>query len=350
MNYNENWNLLVEQHSKSYGCGECKVQKDWENYFSEIFGFKNLLNEIDSQRVLHLGSKDRAIPDIILKKDDKDLFIVELKQYSLSRTKDFEKQLFSYMSHPDLRLSIGVLVCEKLYLYFYNHSENENVCLEIPFEENNELGIKFVELFSKENFDEEKAKEFIQTQSKNKNDIFSIKKEISPELIKQLLKEHFSEKYDENIVESTLKDFSFNCSERRINSINAVLPQKATVLPRSNAGRKDFTQYKVNGVPTGGKCPTVYYVIENYVENNPGITFDQLQVAFPDAAAKPGYKKLVRRFEDVEEKEWNRHRFNKNPIVLSDGQEVAVSTQWAVNNMKNFIRYAEALGFEISAE
>ena len=58
----------------------------------------------------------------------------------------------------------------------------------------------------------------------------------------------------------------------------------------------------------------------------------------------------MRRFEDVEEKEWNGHRFNKTPIVLSDGQKVAVSTQWAVNNMKNFIRYATALDFEISAE
>lgn len=350
MTDNEKWNFLVEQHLEFSNCKECEIQEHWEKYFSEIFEFKTIFNEIDSQRVLHIGSSDREIPDIILKRDCKDLFIVELKQYSYSRTEDFEKQLLNYMAHTDLRLSIGVLVCEKLYLYFYTHSDNNNVCLEIPFEEDNKLGIKFVELFSKNNFNEEKAKDFIQTQSKNKNDIFSIKKEISPELIKQLLKEHFSEKYDENIVESALKDFSFNCSERKINSVNADLYQNASILPRVNAGGKNFTQFRVNGKITGGKCPTVYYVIENYVDNNPGTTFDQLQEAFPDAAAKPEYRKLVRRFEDVEEKEWNGHRFNKTPIVLSDGQKVAVSTQWAVNNMKNFIRYATALDFEISAE
>lgn len=350
MTDNEKWNLLVEKHSGFYNRSECEIQNLWEKYFSEIFEFKTVLNEIDSQRVLHIGSSDREIPDIILKRDGKDLFIVELKQYSYSRTENFEKQLLNYMAHIDLRLSIGVLVCEKLYLYFYTHSDNNNVCLEIPFEKDNELGIKFVELFSKNNFDEKKAREFIQTQSKNKNDIFSIKKEISPELIKRLLKEYFSEKYDENIVESALKDFSFNCSERKTNSVNAGLPQKANVAPLTNAGGKKFTKYKVNGVSTGGKKPTVYHVVKSYVENNSGITFDQLQVAFPDAAAKPEYRKLVRRFEDVEEKEWKYNRFDKRLIVLSDGQEVAVSTQWAVNNMKNFIRYATALGFEISAE
>ena len=63
----------------------------WKNYFSEIFGLKKILNEIASQRKLHIGSSDREIPDIILKKDSKDLFIVELKQYYLAKNDDFEK-------------------------------------------------------------------------------------------------------------------------------------------------------------------------------------------------------------------------------------------------------------------
>lgn len=116
------------------------------------------------------------------------------------------------MSHTDLRLSIGVLVCEKLYLYFYNHSDNKNDCLEIPFEKDNELGIKFMELFNKNNFDVEKARDFIQSETKNKNDISNIKTEISEELVKNLLTEHFIKIYDKDVVESALKGFSFICS------------------------------------------------------------------------------------------------------------------------------------------
>ena len=104
----------------------------------------------------------------------------------------------------------------------------------------------------------------------------------------------------------------------------------------------------MNGVPVGGKCQTVRYVIETYVKNNPKITFEQLQKAFPDEAAKPGFGKLVRRFEDVKENEWGGHRFNKHPIILSDGQKVTVSTQWTPENMENFINSSMNLGFEFS--
>ena len=89
--YIKNWNLLVSQHSQFYNQPECKIQNIWESYFSEILGFSKIFNEIDSHRKLHIGSSDREIPDIILKKDSKDLFIVELKQYYLAKNDDFEK-------------------------------------------------------------------------------------------------------------------------------------------------------------------------------------------------------------------------------------------------------------------
>lgn len=50
--YIEDWNFLVAQHSQFYNQPEYKIQALWENYFSEIFGFKKILNEIDSQRKL----------------------------------------------------------------------------------------------------------------------------------------------------------------------------------------------------------------------------------------------------------------------------------------------------------
>ena len=253
------------------------------------------------------------------------------------------------MSHTDLRLSIGILVCEKLYLYFYNHSDNKNDCLEIPFEKDNELGIKLMELFSKNNFDVENTRDFIQSEIKNKNDVVKVKKEISEELVKNLLTEHFIKTYDKDVVESALKGFSFICSERKNMNTGASAVVQNSSVPFTSSG-KNNAQFTVNGVPTGGKCPTVRYVIESYVKNNPGITFEQLQEAFPDEAARPGFGKVVRRLEDVKDNEWGGHRFNKHPIILSDGQQVAVSTQWEPQNIKNFIRAATVLGFDISSD
>ena len=53
--------------------------------------------------------------------------------------------------------------------------------------------------------------------------------------------------------------------------------------------------------------------------------------------AKPGFGKMVRRWEEVKPAEWSGSRFNKHPITLSDGTKVAVSTQWKPDNMHNFI-------------
>lgn len=347
--YIENWNLLVAQHSEFYNQPENKIQNLWEIYFSELFGFKKILNEIETQRKLHIGSTDREIPDIILKKDDKDLFIVELKQYSLTRNDDFEKQLLNYMTHTDLRLSIGILVCKNLYLYYYNHSDNKNDCIEIPFKKDNELGIKFIELFNKSNFDVENAKKFIQSESKNKNNISNIKKEISAELVKQLLIEHFTKTYNKDIVESALKDFSFNCSERKKENSGTYSATTQNFHDSFTSSGKNKVQYTVNGVHTGGKCHTVRYVIETYVKNNPGISFEQLQKAFPDEAGKPGFKKVIRLFEDVKDAEWSGRRFNKYPIILSDGHKIAVSTQWTPENMENFIKFSILLGFNFTS-
>ena len=113
------------------------------------------------------------------------------------------------------------------------------------------------------------------------------------------------------------------------------------------SGAKDSSQYSVNGVPSGGKGPTTYAAVKQYANTHSGITFGELQAAFPDYMAKPGFGKMIRRFEEVGNNEWGGHRFNKHPILLSDGTKVAVSTQWTPHNMRSFIEGAKKLGIDI---
>ena len=56
---------------------------------------------------------------------------------------------------------------------------------------------------------------------------------------------------------------------------------------------------------------------------------------------------MIRRYEEVSEKEWEDSRFKKQALILSDGTEVVVSTQWNPNNMKTFIDHAATLGIDI---
>lgn len=159
----EKWNSIVKKHKENYNCTETFVQRDWEAIISEILGYRRVNNEIKSQFSIHIGSGKRIIPDIVVLKDNISLFVAEFKQYKLPFSSDMKEQIVSYFNQ--LHTSVGILVCAKLYLYSYDYSKNEIVQLEIPFEENNGNGVRFVELFSKENYNESKIREFIEEAS-----------------------------------------------------------------------------------------------------------------------------------------------------------------------------------------
>lgn len=238
------WNFLVQQHNSKFAVPESVIQSDWENYFAdgELFGYSRILGEVDAHRKLHLGSSDREIPDIILRKDGNDLFIVELKQYSLAKNADFEKQLLNYMAHTDLRLSVGVLVCSKIYLYFYNVAENTKIYLEIPFTSDNPDGIKFVELFSKSNFDLDKIKDFIKSRNQEQNNIQKVTQELkAPDLIPTLLKKYFAEKGLEKEFDEIKENYKFSCAE------NTTHQESNLENPQQNFSYSASQNYRNNG-------------------------------------------------------------------------------------------------------
>ena len=216
MDYKLGWNYLVSEYKKNFDAQEDKIQTLWESYFAMPFIFNySDSDDIDSKRSLHIGSKDREIPDIILRSNHKDICTIELKRYTLPKTSDFEKQLLNYMSHTDMRLSIGVLICKTINIYYYNYATNEKKCFEFTFEENSSFGEKFVELFSKDNISEEKIKLFIEEQNKLKSTADKIKEELSIDLIKQLLHQHFIEKYPEQDVSRILSETNISINETR---------------------------------------------------------------------------------------------------------------------------------------
>ena len=164
MTSKEIWNYLVDHYNGNFWANEEIIQRDWESFFADadLFRYSKIKGEVDSHRTLQIGSYERVIPDIILKKGGNDLFVVELKKYSLHFSKEREAQLFSYLKL--LHISIGVLVCDKIYIYAYDFetSEQENK-LEIPFEKDNTDGVAFVDLFCKDEFSKDKIFEYIFT-------------------------------------------------------------------------------------------------------------------------------------------------------------------------------------------
>lgn len=219
MNSREKWNRIVDFHKKYFRSPESTIQSVWENVFVEILGYSRLEGEVERHRSIYLGSTERVIPDVIVKNNDNDLFVVELKQHNLPFSPAMEGQLFSYLKQ--LRDNIGVLVCDKLYLYNYEYAkkDNEQLKIEIPFTEDNTDGIKFVEIFSKGCFTPKKVKDFVLEKNRFMINVKTISQELTLPLIMELITQKFAVKYSSEEIQTAL------------NSIEISLKGRHTIVP-----------------------------------------------------------------------------------------------------------------------
>lgn len=199
------WNYIVERYSLLYNSQESIIQKEWENYFSELFDYKKLFGEIDSQRSITIGSGQKVIPDIILKKNGKDLIDIELKQYNLVFESKMEEQLKSYLKL--LNLSIGVIICHKIFFCYFDYSANKLYKVVIDFVKDNKDGAVFIDLLTKSVFNENMIKDFIQKKLEAKQKIAEIQNIVNEELISNLLKDYLRKQYTEEEINIALKDY-----------------------------------------------------------------------------------------------------------------------------------------------
>lgn len=339
----EAWNKIVTQYNKNLNCKEEMVQSAWELLFSTVFNFAD--SDIIPQFPVQMGVATKYA-DILIRNGREDLFVVELKKHALSQH-DGQAQLFSYLKQ--LNNEIGILVCDKLYIYDFDYTKKDKnySFVEIDFTPNNPDGEKFIELFMSNSFDKQKIKDFIKNKNQSNNNLDLIRKDLSSEAVLQILKTHFSQTYPVEDVEKALAKYRIEICLK-----SAVVPQvPKTIIPPVLGGvvspgfvkGKDFTQYLLNGTPTGGKGPTVLAAVKLYINSHPDITLSQLKTVFPDDAARPGFNKMLRRIEEIERKDKSRFKY----LFLPDGIQVGVSSQWKPDNMQSFIEYAKRAGLDI---
>lgn len=341
MNYAENWNYIVLRHKELYNSTENLIQREWEDYFSEIFGYKRILGEIDSQRTINFGTRERGIPDIIIKTSGQDLFDVELKQYNLPFSQEMKNQLISYLRQ--LRLSVGILICQKIYVCVYDYKNDTVKKLEIPFVENNPEGIKFIELLQKGNFSVEQIEDFINSKNNFSNNVNKIKSELTSENILELVKLYFEGTYSGEEIDTALQDVLITVTSKTIIEPPKE-PGSGVDKPGGGSGM-DYSQYCFEG-KIYGKGRLVLAVVKAYVRDNPYITYTELENVF--------YKKLQgshgvisipnsarNRVQDPE-----KRYYTDDPIYLKD-MPIWVCSQWGIGNINNFIDKAKFLGYKI---
>jgi len=126
-----------------------------------------------------------------------------------------------------------------------------------------------------------------------------------------------------------------------------IFSRAITALEQSNnavKGKRDTSKYTYNG-KAYAKGRLVHAVIQDYVEKNPKTTFDDLKKAFPNEwqADNPNQRnravfvRLIDAEQLYKDKGHKRHFLKDGePITLFD-EIVAVSNQWGIGNIGNFI-------------
>lgn len=214
------WNEIVDLFHENQSKDEKIIQNDWEKMIlRKYLGFDK--SEIDSQCRLRIGSTDKKL-DVMLKKADEEFCVIELKQHCYSKDDGGQAQLFSYLNQLK-KFKLGILVCDKLYVYNFDYKldDDEQVYVEIPFEEDDENGVSFVQLFQRQTLSIDKIVDWINEKDRERRDderkrnrerkiIDEIKAKITEELKRDLLKKYFVSElnYEESLFEMAYQEYS----------------------------------------------------------------------------------------------------------------------------------------------
>jgi len=106
---------------------------------------------------------------------------------------------------------------------------------------------------------------------------------------------------------------------------------------------KDSTKYEFRG-KVYGKGRVVLEVIKRYVEDHPNITFSELERIFPkNCQGNTGVFSSLDLANDIYTRTgYKRHFFKPSELITISDTTIAVSNQWGIGNINEFISKAKA--------
>ena len=228
MNYEEVWNdICYRIKDKNQNVSESEFEIIVENIFERL-GW-SIRNEIITRKTIPIGSAGKSlIPDIIISKNNKYLFVVELKKPNNVLKEQNSIQLFSYMRQ--LKIIFGVLIGKTIQVYYDipNANDEPKIVNETHFDMDLEDGIELIKLLSKNEFSTEKmdayCKEKITLLSeleKEQKYIELICSEQGKNIINDILKEKLSLEFTEKSIASIISKINIDINCKQENYIDS---------------------------------------------------------------------------------------------------------------------------------
>ena len=207
----EKWNYFV------YDLCEAKKKDVDEDSFHTLIetqlqhlGWAKFKGEICHKPNIHIGNNNRIEPDILIKRDGEDEFVIEVKRPSHKQSKKDVEQLLSYMRL--LKLSVGIYMGEHIEIFYDMPSSKEAVSImKVPLEIDNKLGAKFIDKFLKDNFSRESIVDFCEEriqEIQRQNSLNEIKESLIADAQTQIaesLKPYLMDKYGGSFSEEEIK-------------------------------------------------------------------------------------------------------------------------------------------------
>ena len=360
----EKWNQFVYYlcEAKKNGVEEPEYHSTIEAQL-QLLGWMRHKNEICHKPNLSIGNDGHIQPDILIQKDDKKQFVIEVKRPLHTQMAKDRDQLVSYMRQ--LKLKAGVYIGERIEI-FYDQPDSENAVsvLTIPLELDNKRGARFVELFSKERFSkenivqfcEERIKELRHQESLNKikDHLINEAQEQITKGMKMYLMEKYGNTFSEGDIVGMLASLCFTVTPKNVQPHSSVTttvttPQKQFSDTPKSKHPHDKTQYSINGGPLLGKRRFVHQLVKIYVEEHSTATFAELEKVFNPALQ--GSYGVIRSVNYIREKGIEEYRFlMKDDELLrsADGISFAVCSQWGIGNTSKIVNLAKQLGYVIT--
>ncbi|MBO4531817.1 MAG: DUF4357 domain-containing protein [Paludibacteraceae bacterium] len=361
----EKWNQFV------YELCEAKSKDvDEDIYHSliemqlQLLGWAKYKGEICHKPNIPIGNSKFIQPDILIKEDDEDLFVIEVKRPVHTQTERERVQLESYMRQ--LKIEVGIYIGEHIEV-FYDKPKNKDAVsvLKIPLEIDNKQGSKFVEKFSKELFSRDAIVDFCEERIKEmqrQDNLNKIKESLMADAQTQIaesLKPYLMEKYGGTISEeevkgmlATLRFTATHVEDQYRQSTPAIIPVPIDKHITGTLQQRilDNTSYSLDGGPFLKKNRFVYAVVSTYVQQHPSASFTELENIFrPEYQGSCG---VIRTMDHIQEKNYKGKRYfteEDNVLQSGDGIRFAVSTQWGKGNLPNIIELAKKLGYKVEA-
>lgn len=336
------------------------LEKEYESAVCHclmLLGWKKFKGEIVTQYPVQAGHENKYA-DIVVLQNNVEQFVIEIKRPNHILQEEDERQLFSYMRLLKHQAIFGLYVGDKIHLYYDDIASQQlpEQVLSLDIEENNPEGLKFVELFSRDQFCVQVLTDFCQEQKaisqKHKqmqNEIARILADTEGQMFKDALKEKYlNEGHTVEWADSVLDQICVSISPaiKRTIQVEAIPPsQQSTQNIEKPIVLRDKTKYSFLGNRPMSKRVFVFNVIKHFVTENPKSYAEFSKIL---NALKPDAQGVIKAYDSLTTNQYRNYFVRESDFLTSaDGVKFVVCNQWGLFNIGPIIRFANSLGYNV---